>query len=406
MLRPGVWGVCVSADEVSKVRRRRVFYLPGFDPFPPRKYREIYRREGAAQAAISGYELALAPLAGRPGWRVTARIEDQPVEAEIEVLVWHDLVRRSMAGGIWASYRHWARVIALYVGSGAIFRLARLRKGPTIAALYPVVLLGLYLLAPLALVGALVAASGQVWLALPGLAAVPILLRALRRLDRRFYGFYLIHDYAFAAGARGATPRALQERLDRFADRIAAALAEDWDEVLVVGHSSGAQMAVLILDDLIRAGRVPGRAALALLTLGQVVPMVSFLPAARGLRGALRRLAVQDRVAWVDVTAPGDGCAFALCDPVAVSGVAPKGQLWPLVISAAFSQTLSPERWAALRWRFFRLHFQYLHAFDRPRDYDYFQITAGPCTLAARFAGRAPSPGRITQARSGYRDFA
>jgi hypothetical protein len=47
------------------------------------------------------------------------------------------------------------------------------------------------------------------------------------------------------------------------------------------------------------------------------------------------------QVAWVDVTAPGDGCAFALCDPVAVSGVAGPGKRWPLVLSAAFSKTLS-----------------------------------------------------------------
>ena len=79
-----------------------------------------------------------------------------------------------------------------------------------------------------------------------------------------------------------------------------------------------------------------------------------------------------------------------------MSGVASKGQIHPLVISAAFTQTLSPERWKALRWRFFRLHFQYLCAFDKVGDYDYFRITAGPLSLASRFAGRAPSKSRIT----------
>ena len=109
----------------------------------------------------------------------------------------------------------------------------------------------------------------------------------------------------------------------------------------------------------------------------------------------------------MDVTAPGDGCAFALCDPVAVSGVAPAaGKRWPLVISAAFTQTLSPARWKDLRWRFFRLHFQYLCAFDRPGTYDYFRITAGPRTLAGRFAGRAPSKSRIDLAASKYTSMA
>ncbi|MEL6648254.1 MAG: hypothetical protein AAFQ05_11215, partial [Pseudomonadota bacterium] len=148
--------------------------------------------------------------------------------------------------------------------------------------------------------------------------------------------------------------------------------------------------------DVIRAGGADGKTpALSFLSLGQVVPMVSFLPGAHRLRRDLNFLSAREELTWVDVTAPGDGCAFALCDPVGVSGVAPTRQRWPLILSAAFTQTLSPARWKELRWRFFRLHFQYLCAFDRPRDYDYFQITAGPVTLAARFEDRAPSPSRI-----------
>ena len=82
----------------------------------------------------------------------------------------------------------------------------------------------------------------------------------------------------------------------------------------------------------------------------------------------------------MDVTALGDVCAFALCDPVAVSGVSPANPRWPVVFSAAFSQTLSKPGWRALRWRFLRLHFQYLCAFEHPNDYDYFQVTAAPFT--------------------------
>ena len=186
-----------------------------------------------------------------------------------------------------------------------------------------------------------------------------------------------------------------------FTAEVAQALAGDCDEVLVVGHSSGAHLGISILADLIRQRDLPaGGPALSFLTLGQVVPMVSFLPRAHRLRADLQFLSTRDDITWLDVTAPGDGCAFALCDPVCVSGVATGAKRWPLVISAAFTQTLSPERWRALRWRFFRLHFQYLCAFDRPGDYDYFQITAGPRTLGERFKGRAPSKSRIEAATS------
>jgi len=147
---------------------------------------------------------------------------------------------------------------------------------------------------------------------------------------------------------------------------------------------------------LIREQGVPASGpVLSFLTLGQVVPMVSFLPDAHRLRADLQFLSARPEMIWVDVSAPGDGCAFALCDPVAVSGVAGPDKTGPLVLSAAFTKTLSPERWQELRWRFLRLHFQYLCAFDRPGQYDYFRVTAGPMTLGARFQNSASSRSRI-----------
>ncbi len=397
----------------DRVSRRRVFYIPGYDPFHPRRYRELYRKEGAAQAAISGYEIGLKARAagGTYGWQVTSRIDGLAVAAEVEVLVWSDLVRASMGTSIPATYLQLFRTAWAYIGSGALFRLMRLRKGPIIAALYPIGMLILQaVLAGLSGLGLGVAVAWLLpgWLgALAGLAVVPLVLRWFRRQDGRFFAYYLMHDYAYAALWQGANPPELEARMAEFGRLIAAALHSDVDEVLVVGHSSGAHLAVSVLADLIRGGAVPaGGPALALLSLGQVVPMVSFLPKAGRLRADLAYLSARTEVTWVDVTAPGDGCAFALCDPVAVSGVAPADKRWPLVISAAFTQSLSPARWRELRWRFFRLHFQYLCAFDRPRDYDYFQITAGPLTLAARYAGRAPSRSRIERAVNRHRSMA
>lgn len=405
------------------VRRRRVFYIPGYDPIPPRRYRELYRSEGAAQAEISGYDLRLSPRApGQAdyGWRVDTVMEGSPCTAEVDILTWSDIVRDSMSNTIPATYLQLVETVRVYIGSGAFWRLMRLRKGPTIAALYPVVLLLVF--AGIAGLAGWLVAQGVIWAmglggvegtgvvvlaALAGVAVVASVLRFARAQDARTFVFYLMHDYAYSARDQGAIPSALSERMAAFGDKIAAALDSDAQEVLIVGHSSGAHLAVTVLADLIRAGRVPDNGpALGFLSLGQVVPMVSFLPRADRLRGDLRFLSESGALTWIDVTAPGDGCAFALCDPVAVSGVAPPDKRWPLVVSAAFTQTLSPERWKALRWRFHRLHFQYLCAFDRPGDYDYFQITAGPTTLAARYEGRVPSKSRIEAAVSKYTSVA
>ncbi len=128
--------------------RRRVFYIPGYDPFHPRRYRELYRKEGAEQARISGYGLALKPKTtkGPYGWHVTGQIGGQQVEADMEVLVWSDIVSTSMSTSIAATYLQLVRTAWAYIGSGALFRLMRLRKGPMIAALYPIVFLLVQLL--------------------------------------------------------------------------------------------------------------------------------------------------------------------------------------------------------------------------------------------------------------------
>ncbi len=409
----------------AAVRRRHVFYIPGYDPIHPRRYRELYRSESAAQAKISGYEIAQRPKqAGGPyGWHVTAKIDGGEVETDVEVLVWSDIVRDSMAASIPATYLQLVRTAWIYFSTGALLRLMRLRKGPVIAALYPVGMLLLQLLLAV-LAGGLsgygIASltewgmgliSGPEDAALAGAAVFLVaifgvgssVLRWFKARDGKLFAYYLMHDYAYSAASRGANPPKLEARMGEFGRMIRCVLEQNAvDEVLLVGHSSGAHVGVSVLADLLREGLPEARPALGFLSLGQVVPMVSFLPRAERLRGDLQYLSASPEIAWIDVSAPGDGCAFALCDPVAVSGVAPKGKRWPLVVSAAFTQTLSPARWKALRWRFFRLHFQYLCAFDQPGDYDYFKITAGPITLAERYKGRQPSKSRIEAATSGY----
>ncbi|MEM6479201.1 MAG: hypothetical protein AAF647_09165, partial [Pseudomonadota bacterium] len=358
------------------------------------------RKAGPAQAEISGYLHALKATAsgGKDGWPVTASIDGAEIATDFEVLVWSDIVRGSMEAGIWGTYIQLAQTAWIYIASGALRRLTWLRKGPVIAALYPVALLLVQFVIALIAVGLGAWALGAIhpWLSPLGICLLPAVLFWFKRQDRRFYAYYLMHDYAYSARHGGAAPPELEQRMADFGDMIAQALSEDIDEVLVVGHSSGAHLGVSILADLLRSGRVrPNGPALGFLTLGQVVPMVSFLPGAHRLRADLRYLSAQAGLTWIDVTAPGDGCSFALCDPVAVSGVAPDDQKWPIIFSAAFTQSLSPERWEELKRKYFRLHFQYLCAFDRPRDYDYFQITAGPLTLARRYGTRASSKSRI-----------
>lgn len=80
--------------------RRRVFYVPGFDPMPPRRYRELYRRESRRQAQVGGFDLTVEKPAGGAafGWQTRACFPEGMARAQVEVLVWSDLVQASMQG--------------------------------------------------------------------------------------------------------------------------------------------------------------------------------------------------------------------------------------------------------------------------------------------------------------------
>jgi len=156
-------------------------------------------------------------------------IDGAAVRAEMEVLVWSDIVRGSMATGIFATYVQLLRTAWIYISSGALWRLMLLRKGPVIAALYPVVvLLGQLALAVLAgvlasrlvlgLLGLVFTVPGWLgWAVFLGclLGLGGVVLRWFKARDNGIYAHYLMHDYAYSAqlrasggvGAGGSDPR-------------------------------------------------------------------------------------------------------------------------------------------------------------------------------------------------------
>ena len=396
--------------QAQDVTRRLIFYVPGFDPFPLRRYRELYRKEAKRQAALAGYQISQLPPDPALGadWGVDSVFEDQRTFAAFIVLGWSDLVKHAMSAGILRTYVALFQTLWIYLYSRAFFDLIQMRKGPVIAALHPVVMLLSQLLIALFTAWLVSLNFSSFWLSVPFASVIFIaILRGFKALDRIFFAYYLMQDFAFSAQLRGAYPAPLQQRINAFSARIEKALKENWDEILVVGHSSGAHIAISALAQIERSAAFDqAPATVGFLSLGQVIPMVAFLPNAGQLRRDLYDISLSTAIYWVDITAPGDGCSFSLCDPVAVSALPLAAQTGPLVLSAAFSQALSPTRWRRLRWRFFKLHFQYLRAFDETHHYDYFAITAGPITLRKRFCNRKPSKQVQKIAYNHYREIA
>jgi hypothetical protein len=230
---------------------------------------------------------------------------------------------------------------------------------------------------------AFAALNAAAWWAFAGWAEAKVQMAWLMRSTR-----FILRQ------AAGRTPD-LEARLDEFGRRVGAAWAAgDVDEVLVVGHSSGAMLAVsTVARALAQAppGTASARPPLSLLTLGECIPMLSYQPEAAAFRAELARVATHAAVEWLDITAPPDGCCFALVDPTAPARAASESEStgWraPKRLSARFAQMFDPSEYRLLRRDKYRCHFQYLMASAKPVDYDYFAITAGPSRLRERFAG-------------------
>ncbi|GAP38679.1 hypothetical protein [Piscinibacter sakaiensis] len=391
----------------APVRHRHVFYVSGFDPKGPAHYHRLYADEGAKAAAVGGYALEVGPRrrAGEHGaaWSVRWRGPLQPpaaaaaeVHTEVEFLRWDDLVRAHWPRHAGVLARDLLATTALYLRTGALWRMARLAWPPVVALVVPVlVLLALLAALPLAALAswALVRAGAPL---AAGVAAVPALAAAAvlgaRAIERRMNMQWLLRSYAYTGRQGTHGWPALEARLDAFAQRIVAR-AEDpapCDELLVVAHSSGSIMASIALARALQ--RAPGLARrgprLALLTLGQWSPLLSSLPGAGRFRAELATLAAEDALDWVDFTAPADGCCFALTDPVTAAGLPRPRPAHPRLLNPRFASQFSPATYAALVRDRFRLHFQYLMAAERAGDYDYFALTAGPWRLGERCAGR------------------
>lgn len=412
----------------SVVARRHVFYLPGYDPEARSRYRLLFVREltryakvfgqtrreigraeagtllttaeGAARAADTHASLLKAPLV--QSWRIGAHAETGGAETTYEVLLWDDLVTGDFARSKFLSVL--LACLAYAVQAGLLIRFYRLNWKFGNVILFPLVtiLIVAAAAAGIAFAAQAVLGEGALGLPLPALAMVPVgllagtaLFAAAGPMLNRAFFWQLVNDWVFkwqyGRGARDDYER----RLDAFADHVLARLrAVDRrsrpDEILIVGHSSGAPTAVDVAARVIsrdpRLGESDGP-SLGLVTLGSALPLMALKPRARALRAGIARLVTCRRLVWVDYFAPQDWMNFPGFNPAGDLdlGLAPGTIVAnPCVRSARFRDIISPETYAKVRYRPFRMHFQFLMSNDRPGEYDYFDMILGPRRLLDR----------------------
>ena len=390
-------------DEPTAVARRHVFFLAGFDRKSPRYYHALYRSQARRQAAVSDMALEVSrersqPTANSTAWTTNFTTHDASVHTTHELLEWHDIVTKHWSTSAWRVLMDGAATVEFWLREGAIQRMYRLFKPPVYATIFP--LLVLALCASMAIAsGAGLAWASSAMAGMPALlsAAIGALAAALLielsvKLVHRIQITWLLRLVRFTQlQAMGVVPE-LDRRLSAFAQRIAAVASAEGDdapdEILVIGHSVGANLAIGVLArvlDLQASDDARKHSPITLLSLGHCMPLLSSLGAAADFRRDMQRVAMSD-INWLDITAPIDWAAFPQVDPVSAADLpcAPAG--WhPRLLSPRFHRLFSETRYARLKHNRFQVHMQYLMASEYPGRYDYFAITAGSQTLRERF---------------------
>lgn len=389
---------------MQRIGKRRVFYVSGFDPRGAAAYHRLFCEESEKHAAQRKIELHAGrrtregPL--RTTWEVERKGADGIVHTTFEFMHWDDIARRHWHAGLislyalgFKTYWHWL------VLSDILLRVYRLARWNFVTGIAPAAVLFL-----LPLVGLLAGWVGHAlgenlfpgarWPAwIVGAAGFSVVVGAGWWLGRYFSLAWLLRTYGFVLDySLGRVPE-LDERIARFTERLAGYLAaSDDDEILIVGHSVGANVAVSLLARMLAGNPALLQQAppLGFLTLGGSVPMQGLLPWAQQFREELSQLASRRDFDWVDVTATQDVASFALLNPVAASGVALSGDgpERPLVVSGAFRERLTPQTYETASWDVFRMHFQYLMAGELPLENDYLSITTDDLSLRERFDPR------------------
>lgn len=387
---------------MQRVRKRRVFYVSGFDPRGVAAYHRLFCEEAQKHAALSGILLRTEERKrnGRLAsvWHAGRTTDDGDVDTTFEFMHWDDIVRRHWHAGYAKLYglafkTYWYWIIA---SDFLARRILRISKWNFVTGIAPAVVL--FVLPPLALLAGwagyeLAQSMFPQTAALPPLLAVTgfaAVIGTAGWLERFFTLGWLLRTYAFVIEySRGKVPE-LDERMNRFAERIAAYVeTADDDEILVVGHSVGANVAVSVLARAlaIKPGLFRDFKPVGFLTLGGSIPMQGLMPWSHAFREELARLAANDDLAWVDVSAHQDVASFASLNPVTASGVAldENGPQRPKIVAGAFQEMLTQETYARASWDMFRMHFQYLMASELEQVHDYLSVTTDAMMFRDRF---------------------
>ena len=383
------------------IRKRLVFYFSGFDPRGASHYHKLYAEESKKQGLINSLDLEVGDRhrVHRLASRWSVKCVDSGTEIDYDFLRWDDIIRRNWPRNEFQLFKAIIPSYWEFIKANWFWHLYKVSWTSALTVAYPIVcFIGLLVVSLLlaALVVFLTLTLGLSWWLgiIPAAVLLPLGVKLGRWVDDHLHGYWQLRTHcAMQKWAYGGIPE-LDERIDEFAEYIIKRIRSgEADEVLIVGHSAGTILGTALVAKILQLepdlGK--GESTFAFVTLGNCLPLVTFLPGGQKLRNDLRVVARSPFAGWFDFSARRDGACVSVGDLVTMSGVSrvEGGPVKPIRIPVSLVKMFSPQIYSRIKKDLFRVHFQYIMAADQLTDYDYFAITAGPVKLANRYSVRS-----------------
>jgi hypothetical protein len=371
----------------TTVAKRLVFHIGGYDPIaPPASAQRRFVREIARFQltwSVKVFVDGLHDSADQKKWNVTTTGPNWQVETDYRLVRWDDVIETFKRRTI--GYRLLFGFIAFldFILSGAFRGYVRTSWYYALFFLYPfatcaALILATFLMSVLALKigGSVVVAIGVGFL---------VFAAILRGPWRWLYLDTLFDDWIFSREYVWYGNSVIEQRLDRLAAEIvAAARGSDVDEILVIGHSLGAVIAVDLLDRALRLDPAvgAGKISVTFITIGSSILKVGLHRRARRFREAVERVARSHGIFWGDYQARVDILNFYNIRPMAEMALTTENE--PIVRLVEIGQMLEHAFYRRIRRNLYRLHCQFISGNDRRAVYDYFMLVCGPVSAKSQ----------------------
>jgi hypothetical protein len=384
-----------------RVQHRHIIYVQGYDPRGLAQYYRMFRTELRKFGRL--YQLAatisrpqVAPDGETASWTIETQASDWQTSTSYDFLRFEDLIQRDLAAPIWRTVLHAMGIYWRLVFGGTIARFWKSHWRFATFITYPHFLLFIEALCALGVGFAFekgleaLGISGLFSMAAAAALFVATLGTMLKYTENLTYLLYLLSDTIWTWEFSHRQRPEWDQRIDRFAQYLAnVARSSDAEEIVVVGHSSGSFLGAEILARALKLDPALGRHGprIVLLTIGGNFPIVGFHAVSQDFRDHLRLLAIEPSIDWIDCQSRKDVMNFYPFDPIAGHGIdVGASRRNPTIVPVRFREIIKPEHYNLFRWKFFRVHFQFVMANERPHAYDFFMIVCGPIPLSERMA--------------------